>query len=152
MKLKIKFTSDLARQIYEKREKPLAWNTGDSCMDMSYVGEAPIVLAPGVTKIFPTGLHIQITGTDSDNYGTMMRGRSGLNSKGILVVVGTIDFGYTGEYGVVLYNSTAEPFTVNPGDRTAQLAVERIFKPEIEFVDELDETNRGANAWGSSGK
>jgi len=151
MKLKIKFTSDLAREIYNKREKPFAWVYGDSGLDLSYVGDAPIVMPAGGISKFPTGIHAQIAGADSENYETQIRGRSGLKSKGILCTVGTIDFTYTGEYGVILYNASNADFTVNPGDRIGQLVAAPIIKPQIEFVTELDATNRGANGFGSTG-
>jgi len=151
MKLKIKFTSDLARQIYEKREKPLAWKEGDSSMDLSYVGDAPITVMPGKFQKIGSGFSAQLADVNSASWETQIRPRSGLGSKGIHVALATMDFGYIGEYWILLYNFGEEPFVINPGDRIAQFVVTPIAKPVIEFVETLDETNRGAKGIGSSG-
>lgn len=151
MKLKIKFTSELAREIYARREKPLAWVYGDSAMDLSYVGDAPISIPARGRYTFPTGIMTAIADVETDNYETQIRPRSGLNAKGIRVAFGTIDFTYRGEYGVILYNHTDTDFVVSPGDRIAQLVVAPIYKPEIEFVESLDETERGEKGFGASG-
>jgi len=151
MKLKVKFLSDLAREIYTKREKPLAWNYGDSGIDLSYVGEMPIEIPAGKVMRVPTGIAFQISDTDSDNYEIQTRGRSGLRMKNISANVGTVDFNYTGECHAVLDNMNDQAFTIMPGDRVIQIVVVPIIKPEIEFVDKLDATNRGENGFGSSG-
>lgn len=81
--------------------------------------------------------------------------RSGLaHSHGITVLnaPGTVDSGYTGEIKVNLINHGQAPYVITPGQRIAQLVIHRIVTPEIEEVDELPHTARGANGHGSSGK
>jgi dUTP pyrophosphatase len=65
---------------------------------------------------------------------------------------GLIDTGYRGEVRVSLYNSGQEPFAVKPGDRVAQLVIQRVEQPEFFAADELPETVRGAGGFGSSGR
>lgn len=81
--------------------------------------------------------------------------RSGLAVKnGIQVLAGVIDSSYRGEIKVVLFNSSNEDFTVEIGDRIAQIIFERIYNPALELVgvDDLDDTERGSGGFGSSGK
>jgi dUTP pyrophosphatase len=78
--------------------------------------------------------------------------RSGLALKnGIDILAGVIDEDYRGEVGVILVNLNSEPFEVRKGDRIAQFICERIVYPELEEVDELDNTKRGAEGFGSTG-
>ncbi|MDR2686014.1 MAG: dUTP diphosphatase [Rickettsiales bacterium] len=151
MKLKIKFANELAKQIYARREKPLAWNYGDSGLDVSYCGDAPQTIPAGGIAKFGTGLCCQLSGAPDDNFEIQVRGRSGLKVRGQLVPMGTIDFTYTGESHIIIYNASKEDFIVHPGDRIAQFVIAPIIKPEIEFTDELQETARGAKGFGSSG-
>ena len=153
MKLKIKYANPVAQTIYKEREKPLNWKDGDSGIDVSYVdiqGRGCIIPAGG-TGMVKTGIMCQLDGADSDLWEIQVRGRSGLNSKGILTHIGTVDYGYTGEIGVVLTNLGKEDFRITPGDRIAQLVVCPISKPEIIIVDELEKTDRGDKGFGSSG-
>lgn len=78
--------------------------------------------------------------------------RSGLAFKhGIDVMAGVIDEDYRGEVGVILYNTSDEPFQISIGDRVAQLILEKIETPPVHVVDELDDTERGAGGFGSTG-
>lgn len=78
--------------------------------------------------------------------------RSGLAlKKGIDVGAGVIDADYRGNVGVVLFNHGDEPFEIKRGDRIAQLILERIVTPDVELVDDLDATERGAGGFGSTG-
>lgn len=78
--------------------------------------------------------------------------RSGLAFKhGIDVMAGVIDEDYRGAVGVILYNTSDEPFSVSVGDRIAQLILEKIETPEVTVVEELDETDRGEGGFGSTG-
>lgn len=168
MKLKIKYANQAAKAIYENREKPLNWKDGDSGIDVSYVdvqGRRCKIPAGG-TGMVKTGIMCQLddTGSDRDSFNRIseywpgdcweiqVRGRSGNNSKGILTHIGTVDYGYTGEIGVVLTNLGKDDFIIEPGDRIAQLVVCPILKPEIVFVDGLEKTDRGEKGFGSSGK
>jgi dUTP pyrophosphatase len=78
--------------------------------------------------------------------------RSGLAFKhGIDVMAGVIDEDYRGAVGVILYNTSDEPFQVSIGDRIAQLILEKIETPLVNVVEELDETDRGEGGFGSTG-
>ena len=99
----------------------------------------------------PTGLFIALP----DGTEAQVRPRSGLAAKfGISVLnsPGTIDADYRGEVKVILVNLSNEPFVVNPGERIAQMVVARYEKVEWDEVEELDETERGAGGFGSTGR
>ena len=87
-----------------------------------------------------------------EGYEAQVRGRSGLNKNhGIVVPVGTIDADYRGEIGVVLYNLSREPFTINPGDRIAQLVISPCIQANWKEVESLNTTGRNGG-FGSTGK
>jgi len=78
--------------------------------------------------------------------------RSGLAvKKGIDVGAGVIDRDYTGQVGVVLFNNSDEDFEIKVGDRIAQLVIEKIATPEVQIVDDLEDTVRGVGGFGSTG-
>ena len=98
----------------------------------------------------PTGLYIELP----EGYEAQIRPRSGLAAKhGISIVnaPGTIDADYRGEIRVLLVNLSDEPFTVNDGERIAQMVVAKYEKAELEQAESLDETERGAGGFGSTG-
>jgi dUTP pyrophosphatase len=112
--------------------------------------EEPITLKPLERKLIGTGLHIQLP----EDFEAQIRPRSGLALKHGITVLnapGTIDADYRGEVGVILVNLSNEEFTVNPGERIAQMViaehVQAIFMP----TDSLDETERGEGGYGHSG-
>lgn len=153
MKLKIKYTSVKAEELYKNRAKKFDWKEGDSGIDLSYfdaMGRNCIIPAGG-TGMIPTGVSCQLCETKNDLYEIQIRGRSGLNSKGLLTHLGTVDYNYTGELKVVVTNLTQENFTFNPGDRIAQIVVAQIAKPKIVSAEELENTDRGTNGFGSTG-
>lgn len=80
-----------------------------------------------------------------------VRPRSGLSLKGLDVVLGTIDADYRGEIGVTVVNNTGSPYDILAGQRIAQLVVSKIYNEAPQWVDTIDETERGANGYGSSG-
>ena len=106
-------------------------------------------IAPGGSATFDTGVHIAL------REGTVgfLKSKSGLNVKYGITSDGVIDAGYTGSIVVKLYNHSDTPYTVNKGDKISQLVI-LPFKMEtiLVIVDELDETERGDNGFGSSGK
>lgn len=113
--------------------------------------DAPITLKHGEFKVIPTGIAIALP----PGYEAQIRGRSGNAAKfGISVVhgVGTIDADYRGELGVILINHGPDDFVVNHGDRIAQMIIAAHERAEWQLVDELDETDRGHGAFGSTGK
>lgn len=81
-----------------------------------------------------------------------VKSKSGLMQKAGILTDGTIDEGYTGEIGVVLFNLSHQPKRFKRGDKIAQLVVQPVLYPEIEIVDELASTDRGENGFGSTGK
>jgi dUTP pyrophosphatase len=97
-----------------------------------------------------TGVKLEIP----NGYVGLVHPRSGLAlNHGITVLnaPGTIDSGYRGEVGVVLQNTTHIPFAVKPGDRIAQLLIQKVETVKFEFVDVLDDTERGDGGFGSTG-
>ena len=109
-----------------------------------------LYLEPGSRALIPTGLYTAIP----DGYELQLRPRSGLALKeGISMVncVGTIDADYRGEVGVILINLSAETFIVNPGERIAQMIINKFEQAEFELVKELDETERGEGGFGHTG-
>lgn len=110
----------------------------------------PVVLHPMERRLIPTGLHIALP----EGYEAQVRPRSGLALKHGLTVLnapGTIDADYRGEIGVVLINLSQEDFTVNDGERIAQLVVARYEQVEFSLVETLDETERGEGGYGHTG-
>lgn len=120
-------------------------------MDLLADVAAPVTLLPGERSLLPTGIAIALP----DGYEAQIRPRSGLALKhGISLVntPGTIDPDYRGEIGVILINHGNEPFTVNPGDRIAQMLFARFERGELVEVEELDDTTRGAGGFGHTGR
>lgn len=110
-----------------------------------------ITLAPGVRALVPTGLRLAIPA----GYEVQIRPRSGLALKyGIMLVnsPGTIDSDYRGPLGVILMNAGDEPFTVNHGDRIAQMVLAPVTRADFQLVEALDDTARGSGGFGSTGQ
>lgn len=118
--------------------------------DLRAAVEGTVVLQPGHRAVVPTGITIAIP----SGYEGQVRPRSGLAAKQgvtILNAPGTIDADYRGEIGVILINHGREPFTIQRGDRIAQLVLAAVARCELELVEELDDTVRGSGGFGSSG-
>jgi dUTP pyrophosphatase len=81
-----------------------------------------------------------------------IKSKSGLMVKHGLTADGTIDSGYTGSIRVKLFNHTAKEYTFKKGDKIAQLVIHPIITPELELVDELEDTDRGSGGFGSTGR
>ena len=97
---------------------------------------------------FDTGVHIELPpGTVG-----MLKSKSGLNVKHHITSEGVIDVGYTGSIVVKLFNHGYDSYEVKAGDKITQLVIMPYLAPEMEIVDELDETDRGDNGFGSSGR
>lgn len=121
---------------------------GDAGMDLRSVDDA--VIPPGGRALVHTGLVVNLPPA----YEAQVRPRSGLalkNGVTVLNTPGTIDAGYRGEIGVILANFGAEPFTVRKGDRIAQMVIAPVTFAEIVETDSIDETDRGAGGFGSTG-
>ncbi len=120
-------------------------------MDLRANLDEPITLQPMERRLVPTGLRIALP----QGYEAQVRPRSGLALKHgitLLNTPGTIDADYRGLIGVIMINLSAEPFTVNDGDRIAQLVVARHETVEWTPVASLNETERGEGGFGHSGK
>lgn len=120
-------------------------------MDLRANLDSPVVLPPLGRALIPTGLFMAIPA----GYEAQVRPRSGLAlKKGITLLntPGTIDADYRGELGVILVNLSNEPFTVNDGERIAQLVVARHEVVEWASVEVLDETERGEGGFGHTGR
>ena len=119
-------------------------------MDLRANLDNPVVLQPLERRLIPTGIYIALP----EGYEAQVRPRSGLAlKKGITVLnaPGTIDADYRGEVGVVLINLSQEPFTVNDGERIAQMVFARYEQGNLIPVEVLDETERGAGGYGHTG-
>ncbi|WP_431861651.1 dUTP diphosphatase [Azospirillum sp.] len=128
-----------------------AYATADSAgLDLVAAVAGPVVLPPGGRALVPTGLAIALP----PGFEAQVRPRSGLALKHGVTVLntpGTIDADYRGEVGVILMNHGAEPFTINRGDRIAQLVLARYERIAWAPADRLPETARGAGGFGSTG-
>lgn len=118
----------------------------DAGLDL-YAMESKKIPARG-SSIFNTGVHIEL----ELNTAGFIKSKSGLNVKHNLTSDGVIDVGYTGSICVKLYNHGDKPYQVERGDKISQFVVVKIETPELELVDELKETDRGNNGFGSTGR
>ena len=119
-------------------------------MDIRAALVDPIVLKPGERTLIPTGLQMALP----HGYEAQIRPRSGLairNGITMLNSPGTIDADYRGEVKVIAINHGQEAFTVNHGDRIAQMVIAPVVQLSIKSVEELDETDRGQGGFGSTG-
>ncbi len=120
-------------------------------MDLKANISEAVLLEPLQRAMIPTGIYLALPeGTEAQ-----VRPRSGLAAKfgiSVLNAPGTIDADYRGEVKVILVNLSNEPFTVNPGERIAQLVLARYERIEWDEVETLDETCRGEGGFGSTGR
>ena len=132
-------------------ELPAYATIGSAGVDLKAVLDRPLVLNPLERKIIGTGLKIALP----IGYEAQVRPRSGLAAKhGISVLnsPGTIDADYRGEVGVILINLSNDAFTINPGERIAQLVLAKHEQIQWKIDKNLSSTNRGSNGFGSTGK
>ncbi|MCB9336335.1 MAG: dUTP diphosphatase [Flavobacteriales bacterium] len=113
--------------------------------------DSPVILKPLQRALIKTGLFIELP----IGYEAQVRPRSGLAFKNGITVLntpGTIDADYRGEIGVILVNLSNDDFTIEDGERIAQMVIAKHEQAEWELVEELSETDRGAGGFGSTGK
>ncbi|WFA09753.1 dUTP diphosphatase [Tissierella sp. Yu-01] len=139
-------------RIVNKSHQPLPEykTNGSSGMDLKAALTVPVVIKPFERALIPTGLFISIP----EGFEGQVRGRSGLAlNNGITLAngIGTIDSDYRGEIKVILINLGNEDFTVNNGDRIAQLVIIKYERIEFELVETLDDTDRGKGGFGHTG-
>ena len=164
MKIKAKRLSDTAKLPTYGSEKAACCDLYcdlrvDKCIDlnpanvdfkhMEYRGDCfdRVHIAPHETIKLPTGWAFQ----PPEGYMLQILQRSGLASKGLIPLGGILDEDYTGEVIVIMLNTTDKYLSINNGDRIAQMAIRPYYQGEFEEVDELDETERGDGAFGSTG-
>ena len=136
------------------REIPLPQfaTPGSAAMHLRACLDGPVTLQAGARAVIPTGLAMALPSAD---YVALVFARSGLGiKKGVCLSngVGVIDSDYRGEIAVGLVNLSGEDYTVQPGDRIAQLMVVPVVQPTVTLADELDETDRGSGGLGSTGR
>lgn len=130
---------------------PIYETSASAGMDLRASIDQPIVLNPLERKLIPTGLFIELP----VGYEAQVRPRSGLAFKhgiGVLNSPGTIDADYRGEIKVILVNLSNNPFTIENGERIAQMIIAKHEQAQWIEVNELNETERGAGGFGSTGK
>lgn len=130
---------------------PTYGSAGAAAADLYACLDAPVQIGPGETVFIPTGLSMEIpTGCAG-----LIYARSSMGAKRGLAPankVGVIDSDYRGEIKVVLFNHSAQPQTVEPGERIAQMIITPVLTPAYEEAEELSDTSRGAGGFGSTGK
>jgi dUTP pyrophosphatase len=125
---------------------------GSAGLDLRACVEAPLLLAPGKAELIPTGLAIHLA---DPGVAAVILPRSGLGHKhGVVLgnLVGLIDSDYQGQLMVSCWNRGAEPFTIRPGERIAQLVVVPVVQVQLEVVPEFTVSARGAGGFGHSGR
>lgn len=131
---------------------PAYSTTGSAALDLRACLDGPITLAPGAQSLIPTGIAIYMENT---HMAATILPRSGLGHKhGIVLgnLVGLIDSDYQGELMVSCWNRGASTFTIEPGDRIAQLMFVPVIRAQFELVESFEETGRGTGGFGSTGR
>ena len=139
-------------KIINKSSHPLpSYQTPQSAgMDLRENNPEPIVLKPLMRAIVPTGLFIELP----EGYEAQIRPRSGLAAKkgiGLVNSPGTIDADYRGEIGVIVVNLSNEDFTIENGERIAQMVIAKHEAASWQEVESLNESDRGSGGFGSTG-
>ncbi len=125
--------------------------SGASGVDLIAFIKEPIILKPKTSVLIPTGLSVAFP----EDYEIQIRPRSGLAAKNNISVLntpGTIDSDYRGEIKVIIYNHGNENFSINNGDRIAQMILAPVVKMELEEKNDLPKSIRGKGGFGSTGK
>lgn len=133
------------------RSIPLYATEGSAGMDIKASISSPVTLKPLERALIPAGISIKLP---NSNYGAFLFARSGLSAKhGITLAncVGVIDSDYTGEIKVALVNLSNESYTIENGERIAQLVIMEVSKAKFNVVDSLESTSRGSGGFGSTG-
>jgi dUTP pyrophosphatase len=126
--------------------------SGSAGMDLRACLTGTMVLEPGQTELIPTGMAIHI---EDPGLAAVLLPRSGLGHKhGIVLgnLTGLIDSDYQGQVFVSCWNRSTHPFTIEPGDRIAQMVILPVVKAKFEVVEEFSDSRRGTGGFGSTGK
>jgi len=135
-----------------RAKAPVYATPGAAAADLCALLDEPLTLQPGERTMIPTGLAIELP---SPACVALLYARSGLAIKHGLTLpncVGVIDSDYRGEVQVGLINQSNAPYTVQPGERIAQLCIAPVWQAAFTQVDELSDTARGAGGFGSTGR
>jgi len=125
---------------------------GSAGVDLRACIDAPLMVEPGQTVLIPTGMAIHV---GDPSLAAVLLPRSGLGHKhGIVLgnLVGLIDSDYQGQVMVSCWNRGAESFTVEPGERIAQMVLVPVVQARFEVVDEFQQSDRGGGGFGHSGR
>lgn len=128
---------------------PRKAHSDDAAFDLR--SRVDMELPVGRSVVVPSGVYIELP----EGYEAQVRPRSGLALKHNLMLTnspGTVDAGYRGEVGIIMYNAGSEPFQVKRGDRIAQMVICRLPEVELSVVERLSESGRGAGGFGSTGR
>lgn len=142
----------LDRRIGNSFPLPAYATTGSAGLDLRACINEPVVLAPGKTTLIPTGLAIHI---DDANLAALILPRSGLGHKhGIVLgnLVGLIDSDYQGPLMVSVWNRGQDIFTIEPGERMAQMVFVPVVQAAFNLVESFDTSERGEGGFGHSGR
>ena len=140
------------KKVRENAKIPTRATSGSAGLDLYACIDEPITLSKGEKALIPTGIAI---GLDDPHYAAFIHSRSGLAIKhglALLNSVGVIDSDYRGEVCVGIIKLTEEPYTIQPFERIAQMVIKPVELPEIVEVQDLDDTDRGAGGFGSTGR
>jgi dUTP pyrophosphatase len=132
-------------------ELPRRATSGSAGLDLRACIDAPLTLEPGQAELVPTGIAIHL---GDPTLAAMLLPRSGLGHKhGIVLgnLVGLIDSDYQGQVMVSMWNRGATPYTIQPGERIAQMVVVPVVQVDFEVVEEFEASVRGAGGFGSTG-
>jgi len=161
MKIKVKFISDLSNKIYDNGNLLQYATSGSSGFDIRAISilhdglefelnNKTFILKQGERCLVKTGILTEF----ADGFELQIRPRSGLALKNGITIVnspGTIDSDYRGEIGVILLNTSRDDFKISQGDRIAQAVICITVKANFDFTNNLDETQRSSDGFGSSG-
>jgi deoxyuridine 5'-triphosphate nucleotidohydrolase len=142
----------LDRRIGAQFPLPSYATAGSAGLDLRACLDAPLILAPGHAELLPTGIAIHL---DDPGLAAVVLPRSGLGHKhGIVLgnLVGLIDSDYQGQLLVSCWNRSDTAFTIQPGDRIAQLVVVPVLQVELQIVEEFAVSTRGSGGFGHSGR
>ncbi|MDH5707036.1 MAG: dUTP diphosphatase [Candidatus Aminicenantes bacterium] len=139
MELKVK-------RIHPDARLPLYQHQGDAGLDL--FSSVDDVVRAGEVKPIPTGIKVAVP----EGHVALVWDKSGISLKGIHRLAGVVDSGYRGEVRVVLANLGTEPFVIEKGMKIAQLLIQPVVTVEVIETEDLEETSRGENGFGSTGK
>lgn len=135
---------DAGLDLYAPRDVYVSESRGNGS---AYCGSVSVRNYSG-SEVIDTGVHVEIP----EGYVGLIKSKSGLNVKHGLTAEGVIDAHYTGSIRVKIYNHTSQSYRFKAGDKIAQLVIVPCVLPPLELVDSLEETDRGENGFGSTGR